>query len=142
MKIFKGLTFILLVVFACSCNQDAKHESIGLPMDSTHESFTSFLEKFNRDSTFQKSRTVFPFKVIQTEEEDEGDKTVLVEKDDWTHVDFSFPGDKKNIVTRIDVNNDEVNIRLQVEDTGVYVEHFFQKKQGQWWLVYVRDGST
>lgn len=139
MKAIRYLIFSLFVVATLGCEQSESHKLVKSQQAQAGESFTSFFTKFNRDSIFQKSRIVFPFKLIQSE--DESDTTIYITRSNWQYVDFSFPNDRKNIITQEKVNDNEMKVLLQVEDTGIYVEHLFQTKQGRWWLVYVKDGS-
>ena len=82
---------------------------------------------------------VFPFKVMLSD--DERDTTFYIPRTNWKYIDFSFPNDKKNIVKQEKISDSVMNVLLQVEDTGVYVEHVFQRKQGKWWLAYLKNGS-
>ncbi len=148
MKTLKRFIYILCVIFVFGCDQSSKKaENVKTLLPQNNESFESFFEKFNRDSVFQMSRVVFPFKVMQINDVEGPDNdeitytNVFVAENDWKKVDFTFPNEKNVIVNKVEVNSDEVNLQYRVEDTGIFVEHFFQKKQGHWWLTYAKDNS-
>jgi hypothetical protein len=37
---------------------------------------------------------------------------------------------------------DTVSVILEVVDTGIYIEHFFALRNGQWFLFQIMDSST
>lgn len=147
MRVLKHLIFIFFPILTLGCNEHKKQsEDIKIKSEKIDESFESFFEKFNRDSTFQTSRVVFPFKVMQLSDEGESDdadtyNSTFIARSDWKKVDFTFPNEKNIIVNKTRINENEVNFQYGIEDTGIYVEYFFQKREGKWWLVYAKDSS-
>jgi|GEM_PF-4112149 len=136
MKALRYIIFIVSVTSVLGCEQRESRTEVKSEQIEAGESFDTFFTKFNRDSIFQKTRVVFPFKLIQSD--GESDTTIFIQRNGWQYVDFSFP-DKKNVVTQERVNDNEIKVLLQVEDTGIHVQHLFQKKKGQWWFVYVKS---
>ncbi len=143
MKIVKAV-LVVVACFVFGCGQNTPKEEVANEIvTDTGESFESFIKQFNADPVFRRSRVVFPFKVVQTGQGINGsDTTIDVATNDWQQVNFIYPGDSRNIVDQSNEKSGVVVIKLMVEDTGVYLEHFFERKDGKWWLVYVKDSSN
>jgi hypothetical protein len=104
---------------------------------SADENFDQFYKKFNTDKAFQLSRVVFPFKMLFVED-DSSISTKLLEKKEWNYVNLL---NKKYIIKKRRAGRSEMIVTLQIQDTGVFVEHIFQENNGKWKLVSTKDSS-
>lgn len=136
-------------------NQPAKtrempvNESVIAPTtipDSVDANFETFLSYFNQDSVFQISRIDFPFKIM---ENDLDYKPVeqIIQKSEWRKIDFSY--DKASANTEFDryqqtnvVDRDKAVIEVRGIDNGIFVDVYFEKKNGKWMLLTWIDHST
>jgi len=99
-------------------------------------SFNVFFEKFKKDSTFQISSTIYPFKVIDVD--DEGNITRFIQKKDWKYI--SFEG-KNVLLKQVWFSKTKVDVQFSIQDTGILVDHFFEYRNGKWWHVYAKNQS-
>lgn len=112
--------------------------SVGEYVFQSKEDFDQFFKRYNVDRSFQLSRTVFPLK-IEIAEDGEPVKTKLLQKAKWQHVNLL---DKKYIIKKTPKGSTAMVVTLQIEDTGVFIEHFFQLDKGIWKLISTKDSST
>lgn len=114
---------------------------VGQSITSKNEDFTEFFNRFSVDRNFQFSRIVFPIKIIQT---DDGSKTTkFIARKNWKFTDLKALSikNKKVRLKQMQIKSDEINIQYSISDTGILVNHYFKKTNGEWWLIYVNDES-
>ncbi|MDR1631800.1 MAG: hypothetical protein LBR97_02790 [Dysgonamonadaceae bacterium] len=156
MKTRKMIFTFLTILLVCSCknNSQAKIEISNLSKDTTSlivemqkmEDFQSFLTNFQHDSVFQINRVKFPIKYYIYESGsymdnsgnviDLHNREVIINKDDWEYQNFV---EYKKIISK--TNENEYNLELQIEDTGVSVNYIFKINNNQWYLVEIVDES-
>ncbi len=135
-----GLPVLLITVglMLQACNFD--HSKATNATAASVEDFDTFFNRFNTDTAFQVSRVSFPLKVVQKGGEGESDHTRMLLKKEWRPVKLVSLA-KGQLIKKIRVGKDTVNVQLTVEDTGIQVGHFFVKQNGQWRLASVMDVS-
>jgi hypothetical protein len=106
---------------------------------TAHEDFDTFFEKFNKDSAFQKDRTVFPLKVTITGGEGESNSTKFISIQKWHS--FNLLSEKDRVIQKRKINKQSINVIYGVNDTGIHINLQFRLNDGKWRLVYVEDGS-
>ncbi|QHL89150.1 DUF4348 domain-containing protein [Nibribacter ruber] len=143
---------LLLMLWSCSNtaeNQQEKKlsttvaikntaESSETTADKSDEEFDTFLQRFSIDSSFQLTRIAFPVKVTSTDGEKEEVK--LINKQAWEYTNYSNL--KSGQIRSEKVKNGLINLIYTVDDTGVLVYHYFQKRNKEWVLVSIEDHST
>jgi hypothetical protein len=105
--------------------------------NSVYEQFDVFFKRFEVDSVFQKSRINFPLKNILKAEE--GDTVKSIDSDKWEFTNFK---NIKNLILKENkISKYNVNMILQIEDTGVNVTYSFVYKDSSWRLSLIVDES-
>lgn len=99
------------------------------------EEFDTFLEKFERDSSFQISRIMFPLEL------EAGDETRLLYQNDWRFTTLSNKQPIRGQIKKVRTATGKVYVQYSIEDTGVLVNHYFEIKNGKWRLVSIHDES-
>lgn len=142
--------YILLFIsaFICSCNNNpnlkqSKKDPAKLAStpNATAENFDKFFKRYQIDSAFQISRTIFPLKYIVTGDEGESDSTQYIPK---SKVGFNkmFISNKGKMVLRKERKGpDKCNVVFQIQDTGFQNDFMFELKDNKWHLAYVADYS-
>lgn len=141
-----------LLLFSCNSNtSDLTNIKSGQTSDSLiqnqidHHDFNSFIEKFNTDTLFQISHTIFPLKI--TWHEIERDTIFYRGKSDVEFVDFrikEYNGEvdrwKQNII--IGESNKSAVIEIRGVDNGIHVDYIFKIINDAWMFVEIDDSST
>lgn len=119
--------FILLGFLNCQLTSNKTKKNS--PAD-----FKSFFQNFNKDSIFQKSSITFPLIVLS-------DSVVIrkIEKEEWVFTPL-LSGEKHNVKIG-PIYNDTIIVNYSFEDTGIFVDHYFTRMDGQWSLVKIVDLS-
>lgn len=144
----------IIVIFFLGCKADSKKKfskhsdsSIiryvsvqGRPL-SAHsdslENFDTFFNRFEIDSVFQLSRTEFPLKTISYSDEEE--ETGTIDRKDGKYTNFTTI--KGLIVSKTLISGSRASVLFSIEDTGINVTYYFDKKKGLWQLTSVVDES-
>lgn len=111
------------------------------------ENFINFLFRFMNDSSFQISRTKFPFKIntwTGTEEESK-DTTYFKVQSQWSFISLyngldsltNFSNDLNSEIK--DRNN--INVMIQGVENGIAMTYRFQKIDNLWFFVELEDNS-
>ena len=108
---------------------------------SANEDFEPFFKKFKSDPAFQKSRIVFPLKVITPSTANNAGSLRLIPKHAWQFISMQNPHSNKQLIRKASVNPTKFKVEFLVEDTGIDTDFQFENKNGQWSLVLVRDLS-
>lgn len=141
------IEFIIILIFIVGCkpkvkmgnDQSVKVESVNIETQKeiSDENFDDFFNKFKTDSLFQQQRIDKPLSVIISDEETEEEekqaiKFVSFDQKDW---------DVKIGYKKTTISKDTMNVILEGMDTGVHIEHFFAKRQGNWYLYQIKNLS-
>jgi hypothetical protein len=144
MLVKRYLVFPLIVMILSACNYRKNHldkQIVKHPVpqkqvskapskNSIDEQFDVFFKRFQVDSVFQKSRINFPLKNIL--KADEGDTVKTIDSDKWGFTNFK---NIKNLILKENkISKYNVNMILQIEDTGVNVTYSFVYKNSSWRL--------
>jgi hypothetical protein len=130
----KGICMTFFILLRLSC----------FPQPKVNEDFNVFFKQFNQSKSFQIERIVFPLSLIHGEYISEsGKKEVFqIAKKEWSFSDFSKSGNKKQIITQKSQSENNFIVTHQIIDTGVFIQYFFKKQQGKWFLYQISDDST
>jgi len=135
----------LLALFLISCNlgkndksPPAKHLTSA---NSKDNDFNSFFERFKTDSAFQKARIHFPLKYKISGDEGEADSTRLIVAKDWKFTKLFISNAGNLILKKIKKSPTEMDVRVQIEDTGFENEFTFLKENNRWFLYSVAENS-
>ena len=106
------------------------------------DSVSSFFYRFCADSNFQYSRIIFPVNwTIKMDIYDEPDIVQTIKKKNWKYTNFlNLPTNRLIEIERI--NETTFKLNLQIEDTGVYVDYFFELVDCNWYLIKIINAST
>lgn len=114
-----------------------------LPADLDSK-FEKFIEYFNKDSLFQASRIDFPLRVKASDEDKEIE--TIITRPDFRMLHF---GDKSaktreydKYVEIIKVSGNKAVIETRGIDNGIFIDIYFEKKDGKWKLLTWVDSST
>ena len=156
------LIVLTLTFFSCSNPGDkrmASEQATGneIPIDSSKSKdfqpsnipadldakFETFIEYFSKDSLFQVSRIDFPLKVKVSDVD--GESETIINKSDFRKLSF---GDESARTREFDkyeqtykVNGDKAVIETRGIDNGIFIDTYFEKKNGKWKLVTSVDSS-
>ena len=136
-----------LMLDSCSIIQNNTNETKSIKNTANiisfqeEENFNIFLNKFQKDSIFQKERIIFPLKCLSYDTENDSFSEIYINKNEWKYIDFSkLP---ENYLKKIiKISDDEINYNFQIEDTGVSVNYIFKIYNSKWYLVEIKDEST
>ena len=136
-----------LMLDSCSIIQKNTNETksikntVNIISFQEEENFNIFLNKFQKDSIFQKERIIFPLKCLSYDTENDSFSEMYINKNEWKYIDFSkLP---ENYLKKIiKISDDEINYNFQIEDTGVSVNYIFKIYNSKWYLVEIKDEST
>lgn len=122
-RLLIALTLLSVCLVGCSnANQEIKqNDTISI------EDFNMFLSRFETDSVFQKERIQFPLVVKRYDSNNKEYTAETVPVGNWEYVNFNQEKYIK-LVTEKAVSSYVVNI--QIEDTGVWVNHIFELIDG------------
>jgi hypothetical protein len=111
------------------------------------ENFDTFFYQFQQDSVFQINRIEFPIKYYIYESGsyidnsgnvvDLQNREIIINDNEWK---YNSLAEYKKIISKI--NENEYNVELQIEDTGVSVNYIFKLNNNKWYLIAIRDEST
>lgn len=150
-RIVLFLMCIISIITSCSQDKDKKRkdaEMIDNTSITTEESFDTFLENFSRKPTFQRQRVMFPLRVSVLAPTESGMEVVdeKITYQEWTLLDFAYDStyatrQMDGFEQRIRVYNDSTIIEQSGVDNGIYVNYYFVKKDGKWFLESFSDVS-
>jgi len=151
--------YILLSFFLVSCSSSESHinttgkkhltgdhktkytDTKSTIVDSPDNDFDLFFKKFQIDSTFQKSHVLFPLKYKISGDEGEVDSTRFITPNEWKFTRLFISNEGKLILKKIKKSSTEIDIKVQIEDTGFENEFTFLRKNNGWYLDLVVDNS-
>jgi len=145
------LTLIVMPVFS-SCSSSSKnkgkeHIAIAEPVAKIEdELFEEFFLKFSDDTTFQKSRILFPLKYSSIDIMDDLEQTLIAESN-WKPLNFKEDDQAKNRdidayeVLIEETTNKAIYIRKGI-DNGILQEYHFENQNSKWFLAEIIDKSN
>ncbi len=136
------IKIIIITFLALGCGSTPQSATKELNQNIINEDFNIFLTKFSKDKNFQMKRIIFPLALYTENEQGKYVVKKLTPKS-WKHTDFMGLSkfDKKNVI-EIDISSKtEAKLIYSIEDTGVYVIHYFIKKDGKWYMSKISDES-
>lgn len=150
----KILLNIMALLFIIGCTPNPSHHSDEAKEDALNQleavdvDFYSFLNYFNSDTDFQKSRVLFPLKLEYLGENMEEIVQERIGADEYQIIDLSYSEDIMNreqdayeqIVNKISDNM--MSIELRGVENGINVQYRFQKILDRWYLEFIGDYST
>ena len=134
-------------------DSSATHSSTKISAEQAHsaidsnETFEEFLNQFNKDYNFQKSRVVFPLRIttlidFETNKSD----TIYIQSAEYQKHELTSP--KSNIVDgqvilrSETISSDQHLVIMLVEDTGIRFEYHFNRIENLWFLSEIKNTST
>jgi hypothetical protein len=147
-KIF-STSFLVSILLLTSCNNTYKpkaeikrfEDTTFLVRTQEREDFDIFINRFQKDSIFQKERIIFPLKNLLYNTDTESFDERTINKKEWKFMNFqNLPENYIKNITKL--NNNEFNYNIQIEDTGVSVNYIFKIHNDKWYLVEIKDEST
>jgi Domain of unknown function (DUF4348) len=146
MSVKTGIFCLLTLVFL-SCNRST--QPTALVATKQPESFNVFFDQFNTDSTFQRSRVVFPLDYYSVTEESTDYELINqpINTSNYLILDLtyndSFAKREFDAYKRIiQTKKDTTWVKFTGVDNGIHEEFIFARRKGKWFLVKVTDGST
>lgn len=155
--LLRPFVYCLIFIAGNSCkNNNEKAESSQLNQelsirssdtDNVDGDFSSFIEKFSKDSAFQLNRTKLPLKIKQYDIENDKDTIIFKHGSEFEMMDFR----KKKSDTKYDQWKQEIvlnkgenkaTIEIRGIENGIVLDYYFEKNDGKWMLVGVNDSST
>lgn len=113
----------------------------------SNETFEEFLNQFNKDYNFQKSRVVFPLRIttlidFETNKSD----TIYLQSAEYQKHELTSPKsnivDGKVILRSETISSDQHLLIMLVEDTGIRFEYHFNRIGNLWFLSEIKNTST
>jgi hypothetical protein len=136
LKFFLLVASIILTGMSIACVTDAQ-----IPNKSNAQSawkFKEFFLKFEADPAFQVSRITFPLSLIKTNDDGKREQRLII-KNQWKYT--NILNLRNAVITYKKISVDSMNVQYAIKDTGVSVDHIFNKKQGVWKLCLIVDNS-
>lgn len=147
----------LALIFSCSCsgNSSSKQSTLTSEMkaqqDSTQledEDFNLFLEEFNSDAKFQKSRVQFPIVVTVPDTDDMGRASMdeTIQSYEWEPLDLSYDTTFLNrsydqYYQTVRFSADSAIVELRGINNGIYADYCFLLQNKCWYLVSMKEIS-
>ena len=142
MRLNKLLLFLSIFYLSCADNSEqSKADAIGVtePVSTTDsaETFTSFNDRFHRDSIFQLSRIAFPIGGNFVE----GENSQKWTADNWELLKEPVREtiDTKEYQHDLQKTDTTVTEKYWIDNSGFKVERQFKKIGGKWFLTYYDD---
>lgn len=146
---------ILLSMLLGSCHNNSTTETnvaiddsgIISTGESVDDDFNIFIEKFSSDSLFQLSRIKFPLMIIIYDMSNDRDSAMCINKSDFNILDFrkkksSVQSDQWKQEIVFDNKHTSATIEIRGIDNGMMVDYLFEKVNGAWMLIEIKDSST
>ena len=117
------------------------------PALDSKETFEDFLNQFNNDYNFQKSRVLFPLRIttlidFETNKSD----TIYIQSAEYQKHELTSPKsnivDGKVILRSETISSDQHLVIMLVEDTGIRFEYHFNRIENLWFLSEIKNTST
>ena len=135
----KIIISFVLTLFIVSCTQKNTEKS------SVDETFQVFLNKFNNDSIFQKSRVKFPLSVVEMDNENYSEVKRRIKRKDYIIIDLKEDRviqKREGYTQKIELKNDKATIEIRGIENGIMEDYYFEKINSKWILVGWNDSST
>ena len=128
---------------AVDSSKTEEYHPSNIPADLDSK-FETFIEYFNKDSLFQISRIDFPLKVKASDQNEEIE--TIINRSDFQMLNFGNKSAKTREFDKyeeiIKVNGNKAIIETRGIDNGIFIDIYFEKKNGKWKLLTWVDSST
>lgn len=134
-------TLFAFLVFLTFLSCEKKHEN----ENSVDKSFQSFLTKFNNDSIFQISRVKFPLPIIEMDGDNFNEVHNQIEKKNYTKFDLTNNKShqkEEGYTQEIKLNKNKATIEIRGIENGIMTDYYFEKINGKWFFIGMKDAST
>lgn len=105
------------------------------------ENFNHFFRLFNHDTVFQISRINFPLKV-KINNDDLELVDYVIPKEKYTTINLDKKPEERDFNQELILKKDKAVIQQRGIDNGIFIDYFFEKKDGKWQLITWVDVST
>lgn len=105
------------------------------------EDFNHFFRLFNHDAVFQISRINFPLK-IKINNDDLELVDYVIPKEKYTTINLDKKPEEREYNQQLIIKKDKAVIQQRGIDNGIFIDYFFEKKDGKWQLITWVDIST
>ncbi len=105
------------------------------------EDFNHFFRLFNHDTVFQISRINFPLKV-KINNDDLELVDYVIPKEKYTTINLNKKPEERDFNQQLILKKDKAVIQQRGIDNGIFIDYFFEKKDGKWQLITWVDVST
>jgi hypothetical protein len=160
MKTILKSSFVILLFLIVSCKKEvapqnttilkdvdenivADEEKVPVAASNKNdlEDFNHFFRLFNHDTVFQISRINFPLKV-KINNDDLELVDYVIPKEKYTTINLDKKPEERNYNQQLILKKDKAVIQQRGIDNGIFIDYFFEKKDGKWQLVTWVDIST
>ncbi len=129
------LIYFVFIIFSCTNSKNNIENNKSTNIEN--EDFNSFFEHFIKDSLFQNSRIDHPVILVNSDDEKDNIQSINVEYVSFKQKDWK----EKIIINRNEISPDTINVTLEGSDTGLFINHFFVKRNNQWFLFRINNES-
>lgn len=109
-------------------------------INASSESFEKFFIKFSNDSLFQVSRINFPINVVEFNSEKIIEETIELNRENYYFQ--NIRKNSKDYTIEKKIKQFDATVYLKGIEKGIYMELFFEKKNGHWFLKTWNNFST
>ncbi|MCD0475838.1 DUF4348 domain-containing protein [Flavobacterium sp. EDS] len=160
MKTILKPSFIILLLLIVSCKKQIAPQNTTILKDEEEnvvaneektpvgasdkndiEDFNHFFRLFNHDTVFQISRVIFPLKV-KINNDDLELVDYVIPKEKYTTIDLDKKPEERDYNQQLILKKDKAVIQQRGINNGIFIDYFFEKKDGKWQLVTWVDVST
>ncbi|WP_166925095.1 DUF4348 domain-containing protein [Flavobacterium poyangense] len=160
MKITQPLTIVILVLFLASCKKNPELQNDLILKQETknrvanqatkpkavtnkneQEDFNEFFKLFNQDTIFQLSRIQFPL-TIKINNADLEEVDYIIYKEKYTAINLDKEPESRDYKQHLILKKDQAIIQQRGTNNGIFIDYFFEKKEGKWQLITWVDLST
>lgn len=159
MKTILKLYFVISLLLVVSCKKEiapqntilkdvdenvvANEEKVPVATSNKNdlEDFNHFFRLFNHDTVFQISRINFPLKV-KINNDDLELVDYVIPKEKYTTINLDKKPEERDFNQQLILKKDKAVIQQRGIDNGIFIDYFFEKKNGKWQLITWVDVST
>lgn len=137
----KTLAVLTLLLLGCAPKPSDSSNALTEP-----ESFNDFFQRFKSDSLFQVERVEFPFVVQYYSEDSDSLLSDEIQRRAWRHKGFEYEEEYSTrefdaYTQQVMIFPETARIELRGVDNGIWIDFFFKKIEGKWFLTIEKDFS-
>lgn len=148
------LISLAIGIGACNSNTVGHSSNTANPLPASEKTagdpnaeFRAFLRRFSEDSSFQASHIKFPLKNKWYDLANDRDTMIYIPRSSFRKLEFDTHHTSRTDSiwrTIININDDAQEASLQYLgiENGIDLAYLFEKINGEWMLVEIRDQST